>query len=123
MKKAIRIDAGEEIFQLEAKHKNDLAKLVNLVQPGYFKKKTSELGDYYGIYNGDMLVAVAGERMKMKAYTEVSAVVTHPDHVKKGYASKLIAHVSNKIFLQNKIPYLHVAASNTAAIALYEKLC
>ena len=60
--------------------------------------------------------------MKMDACTEVSAVVTHPGHTGKGYAKQLIAHAVNNIFAQNKIPYLHVAATNTAAIKLYEKL-
>lgn len=102
--------------------KTDLFNLVNLVQPGYFKSKTSDLGNYYGIYKDHELVAVTGERMKMNEYTEVSAVVTHPEHTGKGYAKQLIKHTTGKIFKENKTPYLHVAESNIAAIRLYEKL-
>ncbi|HMG16295.1 MAG TPA: GNAT family N-acetyltransferase [Saprospiraceae bacterium] len=58
----------------------------------------------------------------MNDYTEVSALVTHPDHLGKSYAKQLIAHTTNKIFHENKTPYLHVAEMNTAAIKLYEKL-
>ena len=58
----------------------------------------------------------------MDAYTEVSAVVTHPAHTGKGYAKKLVAYTANKIFAENKIPYLHVAETNTGAVALYEKI-
>lgn len=96
--------------------------LVNLVQPGYFKSKTHLLGDYYGIFKGDALAAVTGERMKMNNFTEVSAVVTHPGHTGKGYAKQLVAYTVNKIFAEGKIPYLHVAEANTAGIRLYEKL-
>ncbi len=118
----IETDDDGEIVELNAEHKSDLLDLVNLVQPGYFKNKTPELGNYYGIYGGNQLLAVAGERMKMNSYTEVSAVVTHPDHTGRGLAKKLVAHTSNSILLENKIPYLHVAEENIGAVKLYEKL-
>ena len=112
----------EEIIHLNSQYKHELFDLVNLVQPGYFRSRTSELGDYFGIYKDSKLVAVTGERMKMNDYTEVSAVVTHPDHTGMGYAKQLIVHTTGRIFDQNKIPYLHVAETNVPAIALYEKL-
>lgn len=118
----IDLDIAENIIQLTTQHSQELFQLVTLVQPGYFKNRTRELGNYFGIFRNDKLVAVAGERMKMNGYTEVSAVVTHPAHTGKGYARQLVAHTVNSIFNQNKIPYLHVAESNTRAIALYEQL-
>ena len=119
-----RIDSisQEKIVELGDDHSKELFDLVNLVQPGYFKPKTQLLGDYYGIYQQGKLVAVTGQRMKMNQYTEVSAVVTHPDFVGRGFAKQLVAHTVNKIFDQSKIPFLHVTESNVAAIALYEKL-
>jgi len=117
------IEISEKIIELcTTTHKGDLYNLVNLVQPGYFKNKTSEMGNYYGIYKDAQLVAVTGERMKMKKYTEVSAVVTHSQHVKNGYAKQLVYFTCNKIFEEGKIPYLHVADTNMIAIKLYEKL-
>lgn len=118
----IDLDIRENIIQLTTQHSQELFELVTLVQPGYFKNKTRELGNYFGIFRDDKLVAVTGERMKMNGYTEVSAVVTHPAHTGKGYARQLVAHTVNSIFNQNRIPYLHVAETNTTAIALYEKL-
>ncbi|MEZ4957421.1 MAG: GNAT family N-acetyltransferase [Saprospiraceae bacterium] len=56
----------------------------------------------------------------MEKFTEVSAVVTHPEHTGKGYAKQLIKHATDQIFKENKIPYLHVAESNIGAIKLYE---
>ena len=119
---AIDIEINEEIIELSENHKNDLLALVNLVQPGYFKKKTSQLGSYYGIFKSGELIAVTGERMKMNEYIEVSAIVTHPEHTGRGYAKQLIAHTVKKIFRDHKIPYLHVADTNSGAIKLYEKL-
>ena len=120
---AVDVEIKEQIVKLESyNNKEDLLSLVNLVQPGYFKSKTSQLGNYFGIYKDDKLVAVTGERMKMHSYTEISAVVTHPEHTGKGYAKQLTAVTANSILSEGKIPYLHVAVTNIGAIALYEKL-
>lgn len=118
----IDLEIKEEIIELGPEYDQELYDLVCLVQPGYFKKKTPLLGKYYGIFKNNKLIAVTGERMKMNHYTEVSAVVTHPDHTGKGYAKQLTAYTVNAIFDQNKTPYLHVAETNSNAIALYEKL-
>ena len=118
----IDLISNEKIVELGDDHSRELFDLVNLVQPGYFRQKTHTLGDYFGIFQQNKLVAVTGERMKMNEYTEVSAVVTHPDFLGRGYAKQLVAHVVNRIFDQGKLPFLHVAESNVGAIVLYEKL-
>jgi GNAT superfamily N-acetyltransferase len=116
------IESSEAIIELQSHQEGELSALVNLVQPGYFKSKTPQLGRYYGIFKNGKLVAVTGERMQLYGYTEVSAVVTHPEYTGKGYAKQLVAHAARKIFSENKLPYLHVADTNLAAISLYEKL-
>lgn len=118
----VKTELPDEIIQLTSEHAGELFQLVNLVQPGYFKEKTFLLGSYYGIFKNNRLVAVTGERMKMNGYSEVSAVVTHPDHTGMGYAKQLVAHTANTIFSQNNIPYLHVAETNGSAINLYKRL-
>lgn len=118
----IELPIEAEIIQLTENHNEELCSLVNLVQPGYFKNKTPLLGDYFGIFKDNQLIAITGERLKMNDFTEVSAIITHPDHTGKGYAKQLIAYVVNRIFDQNKIPYLHVVENNIGAIKLYEKL-
>lgn len=117
----LKVDEGI-VPLIEKKQLQDVHNLVNWVQPGYFKNKTVALGDYFGIYKDSELVAVCGERMKMNAFTEISGIVTHPHHTRKGYARQLIKHITDKIFEENKTPYLHVVESNTHAISLYQKL-
>jgi len=107
---------------LTEEQRADLSQLIHEVFPGFFQSKTAELGSYYGIYKGGKLVAAAGERMKMKGYTEISAVVTRPEYTGKGYASQLIVRTANHIFEDDKIPYLHVTDSNSVAIRLYNRL-
>ena len=117
----IKTELTEHITFLNKSHQRQLVDLVNLVQPGYFKEGTSLMGDYYGIYKNNQLVAVSGERMKMYGFTEISAVVTHPDFTGKGFGKQLVAHTANKNFQQHTVPYLHVAISNINAVKLYEK--
>lgn len=119
----IDLKLTEEIVLLESKeHKKALFNLVNLVQPGFFREQTADLGRYYGLFKDQQLVAVCGERMKMNNFTEISAIVTHPDYTGKGYAKQLIKKCTDQVFLEHKTPYLHVLASNIPAISLYEKL-
>ncbi len=118
----IETNMQENIVALTGEHANALQKLVDLVQPGYFKKKTHLLGSYFGILKNNELVAVAGERMQMNDFIEVSAIVTHPAFTGRGFAKQLIAHTVSSIFKKNKTPYLHVVESNTTAISLYKNL-
>lgn len=122
VREKIQITFDNEIIKLTKEHKEELFELVNLVQPGYFKTNTFLLGNYYGIFSNKKLVSIAGERMKMNNFTEVSAIITHPDHTGKGYAKQLTSHVVNNIFDEGKIPFLHVVETNLGAIKLYEKL-
>jgi GNAT superfamily N-acetyltransferase len=113
----------ERIVELShADQKQELIDLVNLVQPGFIKEKTPSLGTYFGVYKNKSLVAAAGERMKMNHFTEISAVVTHPQCVRNGYAKQLLKHLVDSILIQNKTPYLHVSETNLNAVKLYHSL-
>jgi len=123
LEKRIPITLTASIVELKSnQQRKELFDLVCLVQPGYFKQNTPELGKYYGIYKENKLIAVTGERMKMNHFTEISAVVTHPAHTRKGYAKQLLKQTTDQIFSEHKIPYLHVTESNVGAIKLYKKL-
>jgi len=118
----INLTYTDEIVKLDESHRPALLALVKIVYPEYFKSKTADLGNYYGIFKNNQLVAITGERMQMDNFIEVSAVITHPEHTGKGYAKQLVAHAVNAILEQNKIPFLHVAEANIGAVKLYEKL-
>lgn len=118
----IDLDYAEDIVLLKAENNGELLHFIKKFYPHYFKNRTPELGRYFGIFKDHKLVAVTGERMQMSDMTEVSAVITDTDYLGKGYAKKLVAFVSEKIFEDNKTPFLHVAETNTGAKKLYEKL-
>ena len=96
--------------------------LASLTQPGPFAARTHDLGRFVGIRKGGVLVAMAGERMKPGAFTELSGVCTHPDHRGQGYAGFLMRVVAARIVARGEVPFLHCYASNAGAIALYRSL-
>lgn len=96
--------------------------LTALTNPGPFFSKTIELGYFEGIFVGDNLASMTGQRLQPDPYVEVSAVCTHPDSLGKGFAAELIRNQIRKILGESKIPFLHVYPDNFGAIKLYEKL-
>ena len=100
----------------------EMLELATLTKPGPFGTRTRELGNYLGIRREGKLVAMAGERMKVPGYTEVSAVCTHPEHTGKGYAAMLMLEVMRRIRERGETPFLHVRQDNVRAIPIYERL-
>ena len=96
--------------------------LAELTEPGPFRQRTIELGNYVGIFCADNLVAMAGERLRPSGFTEVSAVCTHPGYRGNGYARALMSAVMTRILARGETPILHVRSSNVSAIALYQTL-
>lgn len=101
---------------------DEMAALAELTKPGPFGKRTRELGHYLGVRESHRLVAMAGERLHLPGYTEVSAVCTHPDFQGRGYAGRLMRILMREIMQRGEIPILHVKQENVGAIHLYEKL-
>jgi ribosomal protein S18 acetylase RimI-like enzyme len=116
------LDPGLEILRLGEKDSAEMIELTALTKPGPFSTRTHELGIYLGIRDRGKLVAMAGERMKVPGYTEVSAVCTHPEHTGKGYAARLMSEVMREIRRRSETPFLHVRQDNERAIAIYERL-
>ncbi len=99
-----------------------MLELTALTRPGPFLPETYRLGRYIGIRDGGRLAAMAGERMRLDGYTEISAVCVHPDHRGKGYAQMLVKNLMKTISASGDVPFLHVVHDNLGAIALYERL-
>ncbi|MCA1466601.1 GNAT family N-acetyltransferase [Bradyrhizobium sp. IC3195] len=110
-----------EIVRLGATDVPAMMALTELTKPGPFAARTHELGTFLGIRARGELVAMAGERMKPGNFTEMTAICVHPDHRGRGYAQALLAAIARQIEARGEIPFLHVFASNTSAIALYQR--
>jgi ribosomal protein S18 acetylase RimI-like enzyme len=96
--------------------------LVERTHPGPFAPRTVELGDYLGVRRDGVLVAMAGTRMRVDGYTEISAVCTDAPLRGTGLGTQLVLALVGRIRAQGAVPCLHVSADNTNAIRLYEAL-
>jgi ribosomal protein S18 acetylase RimI-like enzyme len=99
-----------------------MVELATLTEPGPFRLRTMELGTFYGIVEGGRLMAMAGKRMHLPGYVEVSGVCTHPDARGRGYARLLMSRVMEEIVRDGRTPFLHSFADNYGAIRVYESL-
>ena len=115
-------DHGLDIIELGPQDSPEMVELATLTKPGPFGSRTHELGTYLGIRCEGKLVAMAGERLKVPGYTEVSAVCTHPDYLGRGYAGILMTEVMRRILARGEATFLHVRQDNLRAIALYERI-
>lgn len=100
----------------------EMLALAILTKPGPFAEQTHRLGQFIGVKQDGVLIAMAGERMRLPGYAEVSGVCTHPDHRGRGLAATLMRAVMARIIATGETPFLHAYASNTGAITLYETL-
>jgi predicted GNAT family acetyltransferase len=96
--------------------------LAQLTKPGPFGMRTHEMGNYIGIRREGKIVAMAGERLRVEGYTEISAVCTLPEYLGRGFAAGLIGELVARILERGETPCLHVRGENTRAIELYKRL-
>jgi len=115
------INARTPVRRLTAEDAPAMVALAELTEPGPFRLRTIELGNFYGIFHGEALVAMSGKRMHLPGLVEVSGVCTHPDARGRGYAAQLMSLVIDEIEREGKIPILHAFADNPA-VRLYERL-
>ena|SRR5690242_14796894 len=115
--------AAIEPLLLSDKDVPEMVALTKLTQPGPFEHGTIGMGKYLGVRSPDgALMAMAGQRMSLTNFREISAVCTHPDHQGKGYAGKLMTILAREIIADGKMPILHVKTENASAKHLYAKL-
>jgi ribosomal protein S18 acetylase RimI-like enzyme len=115
-------DPEFDVLPLGETDAGEMLALARLTRPGPFASRTHRLGGFIGVRREGRLAAMAGERMKLDGFTEVSGVCTHPDHRGRGYASALMRLAARRILERGETPFLHVYEANAAAIALYETL-
>jgi ribosomal protein S18 acetylase RimI-like enzyme len=115
------VAAGVNLRRLVASHVPAMVELATLTEPGPFRERTIELGNFYGIFEGDRLLAMAGQRTRLPGFVEVSAVCTHPDARGRGYAGMLMSEVMRDIATEGATAFLHAFADNPA-VGPYKKL-
>ncbi len=99
-----------------------MRELASLTEPGPFRQHTCELGCFWGVFKGESLLAMAGQRLHLPHFVEVSAVCTHPNARGRGLARILVRVSMHHILHHGRTPFLHVLPGNESAIRVYRAL-
>jgi predicted GNAT family acetyltransferase len=111
---------GQPFLELSLGDVDEMVALAKATAPGPFGPRTIELGNYIGIRNeSGKLIAMAGERLQLDKFAEISAVCTDPAYRGKGLAKALVSEVAARIMRRGKTPFLHVLPTNESAIKSY----
>lgn len=117
-----KLDAVPALVRLGVTDVPEMLALAEVTQPGPFLPGTISMGSYLGIRSPEgKLVAMAGERLRLEEYTEISAVCTDPAFRGLGYAKKLVLALLAKAGAENRTAFLHVKGEISAK-DLYEAL-
>ncbi len=111
-----------DVIRLNSADSAEMLDLAQRTKPGPFARRTHEMGRYIGVRDHGRLIAMAGERMCIDGYVEISAVCVDDAWRGKGLAGRLIDILRNEIGQRGETPFLHVFSHNTTAIRLYERL-
>lgn len=115
-------DEAEGAVALTAEHAPRALELATMMRPGPFGLRTIELGDYFGYFDGERLMAMAGERTCAPGYREISGVCTHPDDQGSGLARRLTLRLVRRMLQRGETPFLHVMSANALAHRLYQAM-
>lgn len=117
--------AGDSAFDIQPlgdADADEMLALATLTKPGPFRARTHTMGRFVGVRDAGRLIAMAGERLHVTGFHEISAVCTHPDWQGRGLGAALMKAVGARMVAEGDQPFLHTYASNATAIALYRKL-
>jgi len=114
-------DPADGAVPLGPAHAAQMLALAELTKPGPFGLRTVEMGDYFGVFEGGELVAMAGERLRAGRLREVSGVATRPGHQGRGHARRLMSRLVRRQLARGEQPVLHVMSANALARGLYAR--
>ena len=115
-------DKGVAYRELGEADRPKMLELALLTQPGPFRLRTPEFGRFFGVFEGDQLVAMGGQRLAFGRFVELSGICTHPDFRGRGLGAAMISAVGRRLQAEGYQPFLHANADNEIARALYRSL-
>jgi predicted GNAT family acetyltransferase len=120
--KTIEIENNFEVVELQDSDAAQMLALAMATRPGPFSTETYKLGQFIGVKENGRLIAMAGERMKITGFSELSGVCTHAEYRGRGLARILSQIITKRILERGEIPFLHTYQGNDVALRLYEGL-
>ncbi len=111
-----------DFIELGSDDIEEMVALTKLTEPGPFSWETYRTGRYFGLRQQGQLVAMAGERMRVDGWGEVSAVCVHPDGQRQGLGEAVTLVAAQAIRSRGDRAMLHVRHDNDPAHRLYQRL-
>jgi ribosomal protein S18 acetylase RimI-like enzyme len=115
--------SAKRIEPLDESNADEMVALTDLAFPGFFRRRTCEMGAYFGVRSpsGD-LIAMGGERLKLEGFSEISAVCTHPSFRGQALGTSIIGEIVRLHRRQGVVSFLHVGCANEGAVKLYLRM-
>jgi ribosomal protein S18 acetylase RimI-like enzyme len=111
-----------EVVELTASDSPDMVALAAATEPGPFGPTSHLTGRWFGIRREGRLVAMAGERMRVEGYGEVSGVCVDPSVRGEGLGAVVTLAAAHGIQERGDRAMLHVRDGNDGAHRLYRRV-
>ncbi|MFL6176472.1 MAG: GNAT family N-acetyltransferase [Ornithinibacter sp.] len=118
----IQAEANREVVELTASDAPDMVALAAATEPGPFGPNSHLTGRWFGIRREGRLVAMAGERMRVVGFGEVSGVCVDPAVRGEGLGAVVTLAAAHGIRERGDTPMLHVRDGNEGAHRLYRRV-
>jgi len=116
------VTANRELVELTASDSPDMVALAAATEPGPFGPNSHRTGRWFGIRRGGRLVAMAGERIRVDGYGEVSGVCVDPAVRGEGLGAVVTLAAARGIQDRGDRAVLHVRDGNDGAHRLYQRI-
>lgn len=119
----VKPDPAIAITELSDADLPEMSALYEATRPGRkMCPRNQKLGAFLGVRTEGKLVAMAGLRMHLPGYREITTVGTLPGYEGRGFATALVAALVERIRMRSERPFLTVRTDNARAIAIYQRL-
>lgn len=115
--------ARGDVVELSEADVPQMSVLYESTRPGRkLCQRIHKLGPFLGIRQDGKVVAMAGLRMHVPGYREITTVATMPECEGRGYAMALVGALVERILARGEKPFLTVRIDNERAIGVYKRL-
>jgi ribosomal protein S18 acetylase RimI-like enzyme len=115
--------ASASVVELKESDLPEMQTVYEATRPGRkMCARNQKLGVFLGMRCDGRLAAIAGLRMHLPGYREITTVGTLPQFEGRGCATALVAALVDRIRARNERPFLNVQTDNVRAIEIYRRL-
>jgi ribosomal protein S18 acetylase RimI-like enzyme len=116
-------DSALEVVELTPSDVPEMSAVYVATRPGRtLCPKIQKLGTFLGVRDQGRLAAMAGLRLHIAGYREITTVATLPEFEGRGYATALVRALVERIRGRGERPFLTVRTDNERAVDIYRRL-